>query len=126
MRREQRLRRRKDFAAAYRQGKTQGNRLLVVRVRPNGGETTRFGFVAGKVVGGAVTRNLVKRRLRAAARALATKPGLDIVVGARKVAAVAEYRALERALAVLLKRAGVLADDGPAVPPEGPPGKEHH
>ncbi|MDE3095251.1 MAG: ribonuclease P protein component [Chloroflexota bacterium] len=123
MRREQRLRRRKDFAAAYRQGQTQGNRLLVVRVRPNGGEATRFGFVAGKVVGGAVTRNLVKRRLRAAARTLATKPGLDIVVGARKVAAVAEYQALERALAVLLKRAGVLADD---LQPEGPPGKEHH
>ena len=126
MRREQRLRRRKDFAAAYRQGQTQGNRLLVVRVRPNGGKTTRFGFVAGKVVGGAVTRNLVKRRLRAAVRALATKPGLDIVIGARKIAAAAEYRDLEHALAVLLRRAGVLAEDVTAAPTDGPPGKEQH
>src|SRR5512140_445749 len=53
MRREQRLRHRKDFAAAYRQGRTQGNQLLVVRVRPNGTGVTRFGFVAGKIVGDA-------------------------------------------------------------------------
>ncbi len=122
MRREERLRRRKDFAAAYRHGETQGNRLMVVRVRPNGGEATRFGFVAGKVVGGAVARNLVKRRLRAAAQGLGTKPGLDIVVGARKIAAAAEYRELERALAALLKRAGALTEDAPA----DAPGKEHH
>jgi ribonuclease P protein component len=108
MRREQRLRRRRDFAEAYRAGKVQGDRLLVVRVRPNGGELTRFGFVAGKAVGGAVVRNLVKRRLRAAARGLSTKAGLDVVIGARKAAAAAPYTELERALAKLLERAGAL------------------
>ena len=105
MRREQRLRRRKDFAAAYRQGRTQTNQLLVVRVRPNGMAVTRFGFVAGKVVGGAVIRNRVKRRLREAARTIATAPGLDIVVGARKPAAAVDYRKLRQALGALLKRA---------------------
>jgi ribonuclease P protein component len=114
MRREQSLRRRRDFAEAYRSGRMHGNRLLVVRVRPNGGELTRFGFVAGKAVGGAVTRNLVKRRLRAAARGLPTAAGLDIVIGARKAAAVAPYTELERALAALLERAGALdAGAGP-------------
>ena len=112
MRREQRLRRRKDFVAAYRQGVTQGNRLLVVRVRPNDADVTRFGFVTGKVVGGAVTRNLVKRRLRAAALAARTKPGIDIVVGARKTAATATYRELERAFVALLRRTGALAEGG--------------
>ena len=87
MQRDQRLRRRKDFAAAYRKGRVQGNRLLVVRINPNEGDITRFGFVAGKVVGGAVIRNRVKRRLREAARSLDTKPGLDVVIGARKAAA---------------------------------------
>lgn len=118
MRREHRLRRRRDFVAAYREGRTQGNRLLVVRVRPNGSETSRFGFVAGKVVGGAVVRNLVKRRSRAIVQGLAIKPGLDVVVGARKAAAAAEYRELERALAALLRRTDALAPADPRVPQE--------
>jgi ribonuclease P protein component len=109
LRREQRLRRRKDFVAAYRQGQTQKNRLLVLRVRPNGTTVSRFGFVAGKVVGGAVTRNLVKRRLRAIARSVTIKAGLDIVVGARKTAATAEYQELERAFVALLRRTDALA-----------------
>jgi ribonuclease P protein component len=110
MRREQRLRRRKDFAAAYRDGTTAGNRLLVVRVRPNGGETARFGFVAGKAVGGAVVRNLVKRRLREAARSATVRPGLDILIGARKAAAGATYNELERALGALLRKTGAWSE----------------
>jgi len=108
MHRDQRLRRRKDFAAAYRKGRVQGNRLLVGRINPNHSDITRFGFVAGKVVGGAVVRNRVKRRLREAARALDVTPGLDIVIGARKAAADADFHALTEALASLLERGGAL------------------
>ncbi|MEX0750507.1 MAG: ribonuclease P protein component [Dehalococcoidia bacterium] len=108
MHRDQRLRRRKDFAAVYRTGRAQGNRLLVVRIHPNEGDITRFGFVAGKVVGGAVVRNRVKRRLREAARKLDVKPGLDIIIGARKAAADADSHELNRALASLLARGGAL------------------
>ncbi len=115
MRKEQRLRRRKDFAAAYRQGRTQSNQLLVLRVRANGSDVTRFGFVAGKVVGGAVVRNRVKRRLREAARSIETKPGLDIVIGARKSSAAVDYWRLRQALVALMKRTDVLA------PASGPP-----
>lgn len=118
MRREQRLRRRADFAAAYRSGRVQGDRLLVVRIRPNGSDTTRFGFVAGKVVGGAVVRNRVKRRLREAARMFETRPGLDIVIGARKPAAEADFPALCRSLRSLLERGDAIAAS--AIPgPEG-------
>lgn len=108
MRKEQRLRLRKEFAAVYRQGRVQGNQLLVVRVLPNDRQVSRFGFVAGKVVGGAVVRNRVKRRLREAARRLAVRDGFDIVVGARKPAADAGFEALCGALASLTERAGVL------------------
>lgn len=120
MRREQRLRHRKDFAAAYRQGRTQGSQFLVVRVRPNGTGVTRFGFVAGRIVGGAVVRNLVKRRLREAARSIPTATGLDIVIGARKASAAVDYRKLRQALAALIKRAE-------AAPPGAGPshGQEH-
>jgi ribonuclease P protein component len=111
MRKEQRLRRRKDFAVVYRKGRVQSNHLLVLRVLPNEALVSRWGFVAGKVVGGAVVRNRVKRRLREAARALSTRGGFDIVVGARKPAAVAGYQALSDALASLTKRAELLTED---------------
>jgi ribonuclease P protein component len=110
MRKEQRLRRRKDFAAAYRKGQTHGNQLLVIRVRPNGSDVTRFGFVVGRAVGGAVVRNRVRRRLREIARALPMKPGLDIVIGGRKPAALSDYVKLERSLRTLSRRAGALAE----------------
>jgi ribonuclease P protein component len=108
MHRDQRLRSKRDFAAVYRKGRVQGNRLLAVRIHPNKSDITRFGFVAGKVVGGAVVRNRVKRRLREAARALDVKPGLDIVIGARKAAADADFHALSSALASLLERGEAL------------------
>ena len=110
MQREQRLRRRKDFAAAYRSGRAIGNQLLVIRVRPNGGATTRFGFVTGKVIGGAVVRNRVKRRLREAASSVEAAAGFDIVVGARKPAATAGYQALQGALIALMHRSHVVRD----------------
>jgi len=118
MKREQRLRRRKDFAAAYRRGRAYGNQLLVIRVLSNGSGVTRFGFVAGKVVGGAVVRNRVKRRLREAARRIEVEPGFDIVIGARKPAAEATYVKLRQSLLALMRRGGVLAQRAPAVDAE--------
>ncbi|HZP56773.1 MAG TPA: ribonuclease P protein component [Dehalococcoidia bacterium] len=113
MRREQRLRRRRDFDAAYRQGRSQGNRLLVVRVVPNGGGPARFGFVAAKAVGGAVERNRLKRRLRAIARALRARDGLDIVISARRAAAGAPFGEVERSVKTLMRRLDAL-DEAPA------------
>ena len=108
MQRERRLRRRKDFAAAYRKGRVYGNQLLVLRVVPTDAGVARFGFVTGKTVGGAVARNRVKRRLRAAADSIEAEPGLDIVVGARRSAADASYYALYQALTSLMRRASAI------------------
>lgn len=114
MRREQRLRRRKDFAAVYRRGRIQSNRLLALRVLPNEQAVSRFGFVAAKIVGGAVTRNRVKRRLREAARRIPVRGGYDVVIGARKAAAEASFADLGQALESLLDRAGILDASGDA------------
>ena len=108
MRPDQRLRRKADFDAVYKSGRTEGNRLLVVRTRPNGAEVTRFGFVTTKAVGNAVVRNRTKRRLRAIASSLETAPGLDIVISARKTAANAPFIELQRSANALLVRAGAL------------------
>jgi ribonuclease P protein component len=108
MKKEQRLRRRSDFSAAYRRGRVQGNQLLVVRVLPNQLEVARFGFAVSKVVGGAVVRNRVKRRLREIARQLPVRPGVDVVVGARKAAAGASSVELREAMTRLMRRSDVL------------------
>lgn len=57
---------------------------------------SRVGFIVGKNVGNAVTRNVVKRRLRsAAAEWLTAHPsGFDVVVRALPPAADSDYRAL--------------------------------
>lgn len=68
-------------------------------------EDTRFGYTVTKKLGGAVVRNRIKRRLRAAVAAVAPKlalPGHDYVLVARSAAydrAFAEIKKdLERAL----------------------------
>lgn len=51
----------------------------------------RYGFVVSKNVGPAVTRNLVKRRLRAIAAELSSGSAVDVVVRALPEAATAEW-----------------------------------
>jgi ribonuclease P protein component len=67
----------------------------------------RAGFVVGKVVGPAVVRNLVRRRLRhlVAARLDRLQPGTLLVVRATPPAASASYAALGDALDRGLDRA---------------------
>jgi ribonuclease P protein component len=58
---------------------------------------TRFGFVVGKNVGGAVTRNLVRRRLREAGREVIRRGSAhrDIVVRALPGAAEISWATLQ-------------------------------
>ena len=114
MRNEQRLRRRRDFTRAYRKSRANGNQLLVLRVLPGDNQATRFGFVVGKVVGNAVVRNRVKRRLRAIAGSLDAVQGLDVVVGARKPAADATYQSLHHAFIALMERSRAIRRPAPA------------
>jgi ribonuclease P protein component len=108
MRREQRLRHRREFGAVYRRGRPFRSELLAVRVLRTGGPCTRFGFAVGRALGNAVTRNRIKRRLREAARSLGVAPGCDVVVNARQGAAEAGYWRLRETLSELMARAGLL------------------
>lgn len=108
MRKEQRLRKSKDFVAVRREGRSWANRLLVLGARPNGLGVTRFGFSISKRVGKAVVRNKVKRRLREAARLANVRNGWDIVFIVRKDASVADYHRLDGAMRNLLDRANLL------------------
>ncbi len=108
MQRERRLRKSADFAAARAEGRSWADRLLVVSVRPNGSETTRFGFSVSKRLGNAVIRNRIKRRLREIARAAQVEEGFDVVIIARKDAADADFASLERSAKFLFRRARIL------------------
>lgn len=67
----------------------------------------RFGYTVTKKLGGAVQRNRIRRRLRAAVEEVAPgrcKPGYDYVLVARPVALDCEFAALKRDLAQAFER----------------------
>lgn len=108
--RPHRLRQRSEFTAAVRTGRRAGRRTVVVHLqRPSdgpdaeGGEP-RAGFVVSRAVGGAVTRNTVRRRLRHLVRAhLADLPaGSVLVVRALPAAARASSAHLDADLSAAL------------------------
>jgi len=103
-----RLRRRTDFAATLRAGRSRSRgsatpSLLVVHqaVGPAGDDApARAGFVVSRAVGGAVVRNRVRRQLRhlVAARLGSFPAGTTLVVRALPPAAAASWSELGSAL----------------------------
>src|SRR6185312_2569425 len=80
-----RLVRADDYRQTVRRGRKVAATNTISYVIDRGdGNPVRFGFIVSKAVGNAVTRNRVRRRLKAASyEVLArTRPGLDIVVRA--------------------------------------------
>ncbi|CAB4914470.1 unannotated protein [freshwater metagenome] len=110
-----RLSRSAEFERVYRQGRSFGNRWLVLHAFPRElteGELAvpRLGLSVSRKVGGAVERNLVKRLLREAftVEGGLVPASLDLVVVARPEAReLAEREGLDgirRALAELIER----------------------
>ncbi|MCZ9884769.1 ribonuclease P protein component [Arthrobacter sp. B2a2-09] len=108
-----RLRTSTDFSTTVRSGVRNGRRNLVLYTAPIGaGDPSRIGFIVSKAVGNAVTRNLVKRRLREAGALSLNRhgTGLAVVVRALPAAATASWDQLltdyNAALAATTKRLG--------------------
>jgi len=111
-----RLPRRADFlriAAERRKFAAPG---LVLQAAPTpaellqpGSNSMRVGFTATRKIGGAVVRNRVRRRLRAAARDVlpaCARPGFDYVLIGREGTALRPYAALKADLELALRRLG--------------------
>ncbi len=79
----------------------------VIHVAASDAIEPRFGFVVSKAVGNAVTRNLVKRRLRAASREVlpSVAPGTDVIIRALPGSDTVSWATLQTELA-----AGVVRD----------------
>ena len=105
-----------EFALTTRRVARSGRTTLVVHCRMvEGRDEPHVGFVVPKAVGGAVTRNKVRRRLRGLVVELrdVLPPGADVVVRALPPAALATYETLgldyRGALGRATGRAGVMS-----------------
>jgi ribonuclease P protein component len=109
-----RLSRSAEFERVYRQGRSTGNRQLVLYAFPNStNERPRIGLSVSRKVGGAVERNRVKRLLREAFANAEHRlqAGHDLVVVARSPAGELASRAglagVEESLTELIGKAGL-------------------
>ncbi|MGO4534888.1 ribonuclease P protein component [Leifsonia sp. 2MCAF36] len=95
-----------DYRATVRRGTrfSGTNTLTYIRSNPDS-DVVRFGFIVSKAVGNAVTRNLVRRRLKAAAYDLLPRfagdeaaTGADVVVRALPASVQAPWASLHEEL----------------------------
>ncbi len=96
--RPNRLTRAAEYKAVVRRGaKCAGPHTVMYVVSSGQDRAARFGFIVSKRVGSAVTRNTVRRRLKAVcARALPTvRAGADVVIRALPSAATADFHELQ-------------------------------
>jgi ribonuclease P protein component len=91
-----------DFQAVYQQGRKHFSGNITVFYRRRGDESgPRVGFTVGKVLGGAVQRNRIRRRMRAAVRnhlAQLALP-LDVVMHPRRQVLEMDFARLEQEVA---------------------------
>lgn len=86
--------------------KLNGSATVLYLKRDESLAHARFGFIVSKTVGGAVTRNLIKRRLRAISKEILTghPAGFELVIRALPQAASLEWNRLQKEVSDLANR----------------------
>ena len=97
-----RLLRHADFERVYQKGRRHFSpHLTAFYLRRESGEGLRVGFTVGRVLGGAVDRNRMKRRLREAVRLRRPEdaPPVDVVINPKKSLLTADFEEVLREVA---------------------------
>lgn len=110
-----RLRRSSELQRVRQKGRRWHHPLITLLVytqtpaedRAESPPPSRFAFVAGRMVGGAVQRNRTKRQLREVVHHMLPRllPGYDCIVIARPPSAEAKYDELEAGMELLFAKA---------------------
>ena len=112
-----------DFERVYQQGRRHFSpSMTVFFLEREAAGGPRVGLTVGKVLGGSVTRNRIKRRMREAIRRhlLPLTANVDVVINPKKAASALETLKLEaeieRAFAAVQQGKGVAASESPRRP----------
>ena len=112
-----------DFERVYQKGRRHFSASMTVFfLEREAGEGPRVGLTVGKVLGGAVTRNRIKSRVREAVRKSfgPLSANVDVVINPKKSASVLDMPKLEaeieRAFAAVQQGKGVAASETPRRP----------
>ncbi len=91
-----RLLKHSDFDRVYKEGKRQFSSHMTVYYLAQAGSQPRMGLTIGRVLGGAVERNRIKRRLREAVRLRRSRLNapVDVVINPKKSVLTVEFPTL--------------------------------
>lgn len=107
---ESRLRRHSDYQRVYASSRKQFSDSMTYffawRPEPLDGLPARIGLTAGRVLGTAVERNRIKRRMREAVRKHLSQlpPGVDVVLHPRKSVMTMDFAALQQEVGTVFAR----------------------
>ena len=104
------LRRKSDFDALYKKGKSVGDKYVVIFCRENGSSINRTAFLASKKVGNSVSRNRARRLMKESYRLSREdiKDGFDLIFIARSTIKGKKCGEVKRSVDSGLKRLGVM------------------
>lgn len=107
------LKKNSDFRRMYSKGKSCVTPYMVVYCRRAPGPQGRVGYTVSTKLGGAVTRNRVRRRLREVYRLNrpSLKAGYDLVIVARGRSVGAKYKSLNAAFLTACGELGIVKED---------------
>jgi ribonuclease P protein component len=112
-----RMKSRVEFSRVREQGVSFGGRYLVLGYLPEPDLNTdfKFGIILTRKVGNAVSRNRIRRRVRAIIGELGERVAQSgyLVMIARKQASLASFEELSDDLKKLARKAGILSDINP-------------
>ena len=110
------LKKNHEFKRLYSKGKSAVSGCAVVYCRRNGRKENRLGVTVSTKIGGAVQRNLIRRRLKEIYRISEDKlsSGYDVVIVARMRSRYAGFSELESSVLSLFRKLSI-SDQQPAV-----------